>query len=503
MGIRRLFNGKRGQKLLNGAREADEILGTPSSKKIRPDDFIEGEIVQPKLALPSPEETLLDKIKKNRNALITSGIIGAGALGMLGGDESGQQPPEQPNEQASSEVEDSTQEPLIPKEPVMEAKQDTLIPKEESISQIDSILSKSKAQEPLLKDINVGDGGMDIMTGLKEAQAKSERERDIAEWGQIGDLIGSGLARAKPQTDFFEGQKKAAERHVTNFKDLVKAQADDPNSELANGFRDYAKNLGFDIKGKMSLNQAKDLIPMLYKQFESEEDRKFKQDQLKQQKELKAMELKTKADKVPEEEMFEKKEKIKEDVKVRTENRKERKLLEKDLVVWDNLENIIDDAIQKAKKYNKGYGPGTGTAGVVKSWVGALSPETQALNTQLNKLSLDQLVKQFSGMSKAIDTPVERAAFESTVPGIGMDDNLLMEELLKRKKAAQSAKERIKMGMNRFDRYGSFTDEEESTKNTSTQEKTSQFPKQVRKGNLVTTVENEQELKEAQSEGWQ
>lgn len=48
-----------------------------------------------------------------------------------------------------------------------------------------------------------------------------------------------------------------------------------------------------------------------------------------------------------------------------------------------------------------------------------------------------------------------------------------------------------------------LTHKAESLGYKSKQEGTSQFPRQVRKGNQIATVQNEQELKEAQSEGWQ
>jgi hypothetical protein len=159
------------------------------------------------------------------------------------------------------------------------------------------------------------------------------------------------------------------------------------------------------------------------------------------------------------EEKEEIKQNIKENVQIKKENRKERSQLQKDYQTWDALEQQIDDAIAKTQKYNKGIGPGTGVVAKAKSMLGSLAPEAQSLDTSLQKLSMDQLVKQFSGMSKAIDTPTERAAFEATVPTIKMDDELLIDELQKRKAAAQAAKERIQTGINRYDKTGEFTQE--------------------------------------------
>lgn len=152
----------------------------------------------------------------------------------------------------------------------------------------------------------------------------------------------------------------------------------------------------------------------------------------------------------------EQKEGIRQKGKMAEENRKKRAALETDYQTWDALERQIDDAISQATTYSKGRGPGTGIGAQILSKTGSLAPQTQALDTALQKLSMDQLVKQFSGMSKAIDTNAERQAFQKTVPSIGMDDALLMKELKLRKEAAQRAKERIKEATSLYDKEGKF-----------------------------------------------
>lgn len=157
---------------------------------------------------------------------------------------------------------------------------------------------------------------------------------------------------------------------------------------------------------------------------------------------------------------YEGKEKIKEDVKVRTENRKDRKQLAVDYGTWDSLEKQVQSALDKAEDYSKKNKFGSGRVAQVRSLLGSIDPETQALETDLSKLSLDQLTKQFSGMSKAIDTPQERARFESTVPTLGMDDKLLIDQLEVRLKAAQDAKKRIAKGLDLYDRTGNFVSDD-------------------------------------------
>jgi len=173
------------------------------------------------------------------------------------------------------------------------------------------------------------------------------------------------------------------------------------------------------------------------------------------------------------------KEQAKENVKIHTENRKERRQLSKDIDTWNSLEKTIDDAISKAKSYSKNNIAGTGAYAKLKGYTGALSPETQSLETSLQKLSLDQMVKQFSGMSKAIDTPAERAQFETTVPSLGMDDKLLMTELLNRKKAVQNAKRKIQEGLNSYDKYGHFTNESKDDEPSNSPKNITNKPKQI------------------------
>jgi hypothetical protein len=144
---------------------------------------------------------------------------------------------------------------------------------------------------------------------------------------------------------------------------------------------------------------------------------------------------------------------IKRRTKIAEENRKKRTALQADRAQWEDLERTIDDGIAQAEKYSKRWA-GTGRAAQARSLLGGIDAETQALDTTLNKLSLDQMTKQFSGMSKLMDTKAEQAKFQKSVPSIGMDDGNLMKELKLRKEAAQRAKQRIDEALSKFDEEG-------------------------------------------------
>jgi hypothetical protein len=144
---------------------------------------------------------------------------------------------------------------------------------------------------------------------------------------------------------------------------------------------------------------------------------------------------------------------IKRRTKIAEENRKKRTALLADRAQWEELERIIDDGISQATEYSKSWA-GTGRGAQARSFLGGVDSKTQDLDTTLNKLSLDQMVKQFSGMSQMMNTKAEQSKFQKSVPSIGMDDGVLMKELRLRKEAAQRAKQRIDEALSKFDEEG-------------------------------------------------
>jgi hypothetical protein len=90
----------------------------------------------------------------------------------------------------------------------------------------------------------------------------------------------------------------------------------------------------------------------------------------------------------------------------------------------------IDDAINAQIEYTKNTKYGTGPLASGYGLKGILDTDTANLKAKFNKLALKNLVTDFAGMSKAVDTDAERRAFESTQPSIKNDDRVNVSILL-------------------------------------------------------------------------
>lgn len=101
----------------------------------------------------------------------------------------------------------------------------------------------------------------------------------------------------------------------------------------------------------------------------------------------------------------------------------------------------INDAIEEFTKYTQSsnFG-GTGPFATLGGAKRLVSGQLQNLDNKFKKISMDTLVNSFSGMSKAVDSNTERAAFQATQPDITNDDNVNAEVLLGAKSMALKTK---------------------------------------------------------------
>ena len=158
--------------------------------------------------------------------------------------------------------------------------------------------------------------------------------------------------------------------------------------------------------------------------------------------------------------LLEKKEQLKEETQEKKENRKARSEIDK---TQQSAESILQDAKaakEKFLKYSKGSVTGTGPLATLGGLTKYASQDTEALNSAFKKISMDSLVKQFAGMSKAIDSDSERRAFEATQPSITQDDKTNLEILDRQIKAAESLVAKSRAAKSQFDVHGNRIAEE-------------------------------------------
>jgi hypothetical protein len=150
------------------------------------------------------------------------------------------------------------------------------------------------------------------------------------------------------------------------------------------------------------------------------------------------------------------KESAKEDVKIRTENRKEKKQLETDIQSTEKLLKNLEDTKKEFETYSKSTVAGTGPIATLGGSKKYFDSKLETLDSRFKEQNLDTMSKLFQGMSKAVDSESERRAFEAAQPSITNDDVTNKQILSRRIEAAKELLKKQKCHLHRklFSRCG-------------------------------------------------
>lgn len=152
--------------------------------------------------------------------------------------------------------------------------------------------------------------------------------------------------------------------------------------------------------------------------------------------------------------------KEREDAQIRKENRKLREGLSGAETSLKGQLSALKEAKKQFEKYSKNSTGGTGFLSTYGGAKKVFSKDLESLDSTFKRLQLDEMVKIFAGLSKAIDSDAERKAFESTQPSITLDDATNMMILERKIQAAEGLLKKTEAAKNRYDTRGNFTDEE-------------------------------------------
>lgn len=162
------------------------------------------------------------------------------------------------------------------------------------------------------------------------------------------------------------------------------------------------------------------------------------------------------------------KEEIKEDVKIKTENRKVKKEISTSLDKAKNALNELKRTKDLFERYSKNSQGGTGMVATAGGLSKYFSADTQDLDSAFKKLNLDTMVNLFSGMSKAVDSDGERRAFEAAQASITNDDKVNRRIFQDRISDIEKLIKKLEKADQEIDRGGSFKAPEQAPeKNTS------------------------------------
>lgn len=323
--------------------------------------------------------------------------------------------------------------------------------------------------------------------GLDKAEEKMERNMGMMGMLQGADTIGRAFASGRganvPAMDLKALEqmgKQPVARHERNSKNLTDQiknisgeievdkmqQMNDPGSPISKMYTDLAQNMarevGYDI-GKHGPMTAEQLSKLMYN-LSYIQSGKHHQEATKSAREDKKDETK----------------------------RKEAILTDKQVSVITNYDNLLSAAKRLREEkgdYNTGWF--SNMANGAAQWVNLDDAKKSAFKAEVGS-NLADYVRSISGTAASDN---ERKTLQTLMPSFRDDDDTFMEKL---NKFEEKAKEFRNNHVTNMRKLGKNTEEFELQENQAPV-----FPKTVRKGNEIVEVYNEQELKEAQEEGFQ
>lgn len=146
----------------------------------------------------------------------------------------------------------------------------------------DNVAPIVKEQSASMPTAPVSNPTINTVENLKKAQDAANQIRNNAQFLKSLNIMGAGIAHApKANTEVFDEQAKGADEIENNFKALGEQEANDPQSQQSQTFRDYAKRFGVALPPNVSANTGKTLLPYIFKGFEASEQRDARHEDIK------------------------------------------------------------------------------------------------------------------------------------------------------------------------------------------------------------------------------
>ena len=389
----------------------------------------------------------------------------------------------------------------------------------------------------------------DLYAGLQDKYNKNQntseedfsRLQDKRDLRQLGTNLSEGLATmasgindGKIDNAFYNNLRKQADQPIIDLKEKRAryAQQLEVNEKLLNTAEKLAKNateeeLDNPANPRMKTLKAllesqspklvKDLkekgawdsmtlrdVDTFFKEADNAYQREFEAKKLQNDSVSKDLELqKKKVDleaakvKLEEAKNPEDTESKKEDIQIKKENRKMRTELDAAETKLAEQLRFLKASRDEFLKYSKNSAGGTGPLATGFGAKRFLDQDLEALNSKFKKISLDEMIKMFQGMSRAVDSDSERRAFESTQPSITLDDKTNMQILGEKIKAAESLLQKTKDAKEQYDRTGAFRQSASTAENQDAQTVSNQeTPAQSSSEQPVSTSEIRRKTKD-------
>jgi hypothetical protein len=283
---------------------------------------------------------------------------------------------------------------------------------------------------------------------LKDAQSESERRRATAGIFEAINSFGAIATGREPSSDFFRRLAEDSDRPIEELKqqltlekERVAAEEDEaldaPNSAKSVQARSMIEGILPGIASRipnfdeLSYNALQEAFPMI--EFRMQMDRDAQNAAIRWAQ-------------------------IQANLGKGTKGTKERMSNLESTDTKKTVENLsdIDVALKRSLEYARSSAlGGTGPIATLGGAKRLVSKDLQALENIYNKINIQNMVATFAGMSKAVDSDAERAAWNATQPNITNDDSVnvqillgMQSSLLKDKIVKEAQREWLNQGRN-------------------------------------------------------
>lgn len=329
-------------------------------------------------------------------------------------------------------------------------------------SDIENLLSEYKLKQSLKpagpKTMKVGDRlvSIDPITGTaKELYKPAPTEQELT------DMKLATENKQLVNQQLKENIKTPAQKEMAEKQAIADLQIKQAN--LQNLQQEYAQN---PEMSKLKQDEARAKIDRLRKSIDKDQKYIENMDKVKKPTEFEKANIgkikaqtayyQSKAATPPKD-----KELVKEEVKIRTENRKERKQIGSDIQNTQKLIKNLEETMKELQKYSKSTMFGTGPIATFGGSKKIIDNKLESLDSRFKEQNLETMGRLFQGMSKAVDSDNERRAFEAAQPSTTNDDPTNMDILSRRIEAAKSLLNKQMEKYSSFDEKGNPVQKEE------------------------------------------
>lgn len=161
----------------------------------------------------------------------------------------------------------------------------------EELAQLKAEDSAPKTSKSFVNEMLKAEGtSLGSDANLKEAQSKRDQEHAANTFGRAADTLSGALLHTGNKLDkFYSEQDEFANRHVSDIKDRIANEKNDPGSAVSDAYRKILGEFGVKIEGPISAAAVEKIAPWVEKKYLAEEARKARIEELKiRQQELKA-----------------------------------------------------------------------------------------------------------------------------------------------------------------------------------------------------------------------